>query len=730
MAFNEPRSINFGKFLATSPNKIFVDRVNGFATGSGDVSSPVQTIAQTVPLLTGNDLIVWEGDPNGALEDQAVFDTARNVAIVSLGGVTRGESGGMRLAQRITGATFISTNVAEFTVGAAHGLSVGNYVVLDVPAADGTQSQEMTGPFEVTAVPNTTTFRCTFPLSLSSGQPPFTGGDLGGVWKPAVVFVDCDNVLVHGMDFSGALNIGNSWTGLAFVNNQVGKNLHVSECSFGRASVAFRALDPFLQTEKPVGSGVRIEACRFTPDFNTVFHPANNTDLSAIYLAGLFDWVVSRCQFNKSLVTAPGGQQTWVAPGLIRVDREPVLNGIVTGCLKGELADPEFFFAGGQAVEQDLVDDGKVAVQQNFFTGQPGGVPLDVSALGILQDQSPAFFPFQFEVSTPTQLITDAGVQATWGFDSVDAHALGVGKMGGIVSVQAFRGAVHVDAAGGSPGTAYPLGTQGDPVDNIADALTIAQANNLDTFEVRGSVTLAQAFQGFTFRGRDPDVDVVDLGGQDVDGSSFERIGVTGTQGGGSIGRIFECNVDNLSGANGTAIRTLLRGTITPAAGGEFNMFEAVAEAPGATFDMSAGGATLGSALFNGIATVANLATGTVTLAFATGLVTLDATCTGGTITLAGEAEVTDNSGGSTVVDLTSSGVRQRFIAETTTGGRVDVDISTDPWTEVHYDQAGTTVVRTYELFDQDGFAINGDEVTGNNPLRDPDVIVARKVLA
>lgn len=62
--------------------------------------------------------------------------------------------------------------------------------------------------------------------------------------------------------------------------------------------------------------------------------------------------------------------------------------------------------------------------------------------------------------------------------------------------------------------------------------------------------------------------------------------------------------------------------------------------------------------------------------------------------------------------------------------GRIEIDITTDPWRENHYDLATrTSIVRAFDLFDQAGVAIAGDDSSGNNPLNDSDVIVARKVL-
>jgi hypothetical protein len=51
---------------------------------------------------------------------------------------------------------------------------------------------------------------------------------------------------------------------------------------------------------------------------------------------------------------------------------------------------------------------------------------------------------------------------------------------------------VHLDVLGGSPGTAFPQGTQGHPVNNVADALAIMRANDINRLVLDG----AQQFTG------------------------------------------------------------------------------------------------------------------------------------------------------------------------------------------------------------------------------------------
>ena len=88
-------------------------------------------------------------------------------------------------------------------------------------------------------------------------------------------------------------------------------------------------------------------------------------------------------------------------------------------------------------------------------------------------------------------------------------------------------GAVWVDTINGTSGTSVGVGFIDNPVDNIADAKIIADANNLRAFDILtgSSFTLAQTFNNYTFRG---DGYSIALGGQDIGGCRINNSNVTG----------------------------------------------------------------------------------------------------------------------------------------------------------------------------------------------------------
>lgn len=89
---------------------------------------------------------------------------------------------------------------------------------------------------------------------------------------------------------------------------------------------------------------------------------------------------------------------------------------------------------------------------------------------------------------------------------------------------------VHIDTTGTGKalsGTEFPVGTASVPVDNLADALTIADNLGFSHFVFRGAITLTQATGNTQWEG-DGTFAFVDFNGQDVSGTNFSRLGCSG----------------------------------------------------------------------------------------------------------------------------------------------------------------------------------------------------------
>lgn len=78
----------------------------------------------------------------------------------------------------------------------------------------------------------------------------------------------------------------------------------------------------------------------------------------------------------------------------------------------------------------------------------------------------------------------------------------------------AFDGYVYVNVSDGGAGTRFPLGTHQSPINNIADAITIADSRNIDQFVIDGTLTIADTdISGYKFTGENNLSAVVILSG-------------------------------------------------------------------------------------------------------------------------------------------------------------------------------------------------------------------------
>jgi hypothetical protein len=191
-------------------------------------------------------------------------------------------------------------------------------------------------------------------------------------------------------------------------------------------------------------------------------------------------------------------------------------------------------------------------------------------------------------------------------------------------------------------------------VDNLADAITIAAREKITRIHCRGSLTLTGAATGYLFEAYFPDDCTIDVNGQDVDGSSFDKTTITGA----IVGSIHatDCAIsDGVTGLAGGLTGCGIDGTVTCAGiGSQVFLRDCVGSgALGATIDMVGGGRVFGGTGFTGTWTLKNIVDGpppgVAQLEFLSGLCKLDATCTGGIILLYGEASFVNLGAASTI---------------------------------------------------------------------------------
>ena len=216
-------------------------------------------------------------------------------------------------------------------------------------------------------------------------------------------------------------------------------------------------------------------------------------------------------------------------------------------------------------------------------------------------------------------------------------------------------GAVWIDTVSGTAGTTdFENGVVNNPVDNIADARTIADSVGLKVFHcLPGSTfTLAAAFDDFEFIGFDF---TVAFGGQSIDQTLFQGGSVSGTYSG--TPTFLSCTVNAITGSSANIHDCGIVSSITCNGAGDWfihDSFSKVAGTGAPSFDFGAAVANTdihfraysGGIEFKNMG-AAGVDTGSIE---GWGQVIFNANCAGGTLAIRGHFTLTDNAGGAVTV--------------------------------------------------------------------------------
>ena len=217
-----------------------------------------------------------------------------------------------------------------------------------------------------------------------------------------------------------------------------------------------------------------------------------------------------------------------------------------------------------------------------------------------------------------------------------------------------YGGRVTVDLISGTNSTDYPYGTSKTPTSTIANALTIADDIGVKVIEVRGSsTTLPQEMNGYEIIAGVTDsvgaklLPTVTLSASEgADNCQFEGFEIVGaTDVAGSVfGNLYRsCLINGLTGATGVARDCKLAGTIQV----EYSI-DVQGSYGTVAFNVSGTNARLTVPDFSGSMTIAGMASGTAVaiIGVVSGIVTIDLSCTAGTIVIANADQVIDNTEG------------------------------------------------------------------------------------
>lgn len=216
----------------------------------------------------------------------------------------------------------------------------------------------------------------------------------------------------------------------------------------------------------------------------------------------------------------------------------------------------------------------------------------------------------------------------------------------------ALDGHVHIDTVNGTAGTDLPIGTAQSPVDNITDARTIADANNISSYHLINDITLNAAHVGWNFL-NDDGVVTVNIGGFDVNDSRFTNVTINGASNGAIIAD--GCKLSSVTELDGIFLNCELVGTNVLATSSSLvftHCFSGVAGIGAPVLDCKAGVASSASIrAYSGGIDVRNFdqVGDNMTIELIAGQIILASTCTNGTIACRGIGKLTDNSTGTTV---------------------------------------------------------------------------------
>jgi hypothetical protein len=218
------------------------------------------------------------------------------------------------------------------------------------------------------------------------------------------------------------------------------------------------------------------------------------------------------------------------------------------------------------------------------------------------------------------------------------------------IEYASFGEGVTVDITSSYTGTDYPTGTQTQPVNNLVDALSIANYRGFKRFYIKESMDIntGSDFSEFEFVGQSPTKTILIISSPaDVTKCEFYEATVTGTLDGQN--KVKSCRVQTLNFVNGIVENSLLDEYVITLGGmvdAHFlNCWSGVAGVGTPVIDMGGSGQNLGLRNYNGGLKIQNF-TGpnSISLDLNSGRVVLDNnTVTSGTIVCRGVGTLVDN---------------------------------------------------------------------------------------
>lgn len=257
-------------------------------------------------------------------------------------------------------------------------------------------------------------------------------------------------------------------------------------------------------------------------------------------------------------------------------------------------------------------------------------------------------------IKSSDESITDSVVNGVWSED-LSTYSTGAGR---IQQFQTFDGYVRIDTINGVAGTTFPIGTYEMPSNNLSDALTICDNNNISQLRLRSDLAIGAGHdisnKSFETRGIMA-TDVTFETGCSTSGATFRYLNLQGTLNSSDEVLIENCSICNL--ANFTGIMQGVSFTqgceISIGTWAEIYNCRAGGE-PGNEPEVSIGGGILNIQQYRGnIKLTDKTGTNRTVVGCLPANVIIDSTCIAGKIQILGIGEIeADNSGAGCQVDV------------------------------------------------------------------------------
>ena len=224
------------------------------------------------------------------------------------------------------------------------------------------------------------------------------------------------------------------------------------------------------------------------------------------------------------------------------------------------------------------------------------------------------------------------------------------------VQFASFQNAVWIKTTG-TAGTAWPIGTRETPVDNVADAVSIATTNGLGDINFLDDFTLTTGHDvsGYHLHGISPETTAITVeAGADISGCEIGYCTLNGVVD--NVVRIHNTIVGTITNMNGTIIDSTIAGSVTLGNAAETKIFDCKSGVPGSgTPVVDCGGS--GQALqirnyFGGVQLTNKTGTEPVSIDMSSGQIKFTNSVTNGTIVCRGVGTITEDlSAGATIVN-------------------------------------------------------------------------------